>query len=198
MPPPGVAHIVFTAEGLRDGNKLSSISHWYMFSIYRVCYFFLLKYLHKSFFFNFLTAAIKNVYIKLTLSFSLNWESAMVNTKYCFKLHVNPPYIEAISPYHFTIFNEIQVIHLSLNILFLSHSPKILLFLINGEGEQSKLNCRLYVLDVIKNPVLFVPLKPYVLVASGSTPSQIKPQAHQWVLWLGPHCSQLFWGGLPH
>ena len=42
------------------------------------------------------------------------------------------------------------------------------------------------------NPVLFVPLKPYVLVASGSTPSQIKPQAHQWVLWLGPHCSQLF------
>ena len=47
------------------------------------------------------------------------------------------------------------------------------------------------------NPVLFVPLKPYVLVASGSTPSQIKPQAHQWVLWLGPHCSQLFWGGLP-
>ena len=27
------------------------------------------------------------------------------------------------------------------------------------------------------NPVLFVPLKPYVLVASGSTPSQIKPQA---------------------
>ena len=47
------------------------------------------------------------------------------------------------------------------------------------------------------NPVLFVALKPYVLVASGSTPSQIKPQAHQWVLWLGPHCSQLFWGGLP-
>ena len=67
------------------------------------------------------------------LSFSLNWESAIVNTKYCFKLHVIPPYIEAISPYHFTIFNEIQVIHLSPNILFLSHSPKILLFLINGE-----------------------------------------------------------------
>ena len=57
----------------------------------------------------------------------------MFNTKYCFELHVNPSYIEAISPYHFTIFNEIQVIHLSPNILFLSHSPKILLFLINGE-----------------------------------------------------------------
>ena len=27
VPPPGVAHIVFTAEGLRDGYKLSSISH---------------------------------------------------------------------------------------------------------------------------------------------------------------------------
>ena len=39
VPPPGVAHIVFTAEGLRDGYKLSSISHWYLFSIYRVCFF---------------------------------------------------------------------------------------------------------------------------------------------------------------
>ena len=93
---------------------------------------FLLKYLHKFFLKLFNSCNLKCLY-QTDLSFSLNWESAMVNTKYCFKLHVNPPYIEAISPYHFTIFNEIQVIHLSPNILFLSHSPKILLFLINGE-----------------------------------------------------------------
>ena len=132
VPPPGVAHIVFTAEGLRDGYKLSSISHWYMFSIYRVCYFVYWNTYIKGLFLFFNSCNLKCLY-QTDLSFSLNWESAMVNTKYCFKLHVKPPYIEAISPYHFTIFNEIQVIHLSPNILFLSHSPKILLFLINGE-----------------------------------------------------------------
>ena len=122
----------------------------------------------------------------------------MVNTKYCFKLHVNPPYIEAISPYHFTIFNEIQVIHLSPNILFFFY---LILLRFSSSLSMAKRTDEVKLPSVCPRrhsiPVLFVPLKPYVLVASGSTPSQIKPQAHQWVLWLGPHCSQLFWGGLP-
>ena len=46
--------------------------------------------------------------------------SVLIQNTCSFKFHANPLYVEAISRHYITIFNEIRVIHLSPNILFLS------------------------------------------------------------------------------
>ena len=127
------------------------VTNYYLFNI-NTCFrsiefaIFLLKYLHKKGLINF-----EQLQCRI---FILNWPFIFFKLKKChgwykihsFKLHVNPPYIEAISPHYITIFNEIQVFHLSPNILFLSHSP----LPYQWRREQSKLNCRLHALDVIQ------------------------------------------------
>ena len=99
-------------------------------------------------FYNFLTATI--------LNFILNWPIILFKLKKCngwyqihsSKFHANTLYTEAISPHYITIFNEINVIHPSLNIPFLSHSRR----------EKPKLICRLYALDIIQTMSWLFPL----------------------------------------
>ena len=72
--------------------------------------------------------------------------SALIQNTCSFKFHANPLYVEAISRHYITIFNEIRVIHLSSNILFLSPGFIDYIYLVSNKTRvtQPQLPVRIY------------------------------------------------------